>query len=306
MNGRWMLASALGALLITGCYEEERGTEINRTIAKRWSREGISKLKLNSVHGSIDVKATSGNEIKLVAEGHFSGSANRALGRESFLKMSVSNGVLKIEERFVEQRTKLIRIFGSRGRRYIDYKLEVPADLAVVITNVSGEIDVDGISAPTELQTVNGSIDVSTPGAQVEANSVNGSIEAHFTRKFEGAKFHTVNGPVEVTIPADSAFVANVSQVNGGFESNIPVNVRRRGGSFSAVVGPSTSSPYELEVNTVNGDVSLIRGGSVDAAKKLPRRPAAPADVESPKAPELPQPFDTPPPPPPAPPSVSM
>lgn len=293
MKSNLALVCALGAVFVAGCFEE--GSSAHRSITRSWPREGIERLELSSVHGAIEIRGVDRNEIKLVAEGHFSGAAGAAIARDGFLKAKTSGGVLRIEEKFTDERRRFVRVFGHSNRRHIEYSLEVPRDLLLSITNVSGEIQAEGVLAPMQLQTVNGSIEVTTEGAPLVATTVNGPIEARFTDRFAGAKFQTVNGPVEVIVPASASFVANISQLTGGFESNIPVEVKRRGGKFSAVVGPGKTSPFELHVNTVNGDVSLIREG--DDAQPVELEPADPPDVgtetEPPAAP-------APPPPPPS------
>lgn len=283
-------AAALFVLLFCGCDEIELGSErAKKSFVKTWPSEGIRQIQLQSVHGDIEVRPATQNEIRLVVDARFSGRDAIKTAKSEFLKMTVENGVLKIEEKGKSSRGRLLRF--KRGR-HIDFKIEAPSSIAVDITNVNGEIDVIDIAASSELRTVNGEIDVVSRGAEIEASSVNGSIEATFKEKFLGAKLSTVNGAVEVTVPALASFVCKVSQVNGGFESNIPVQVRRRGrGGINAVVGDGDGSKT-LHVTTVNGDVALIREDGGDLELPQPRPVTTAGDepaVEVPALPPLPE-----------------
>lgn len=275
--------------LLAGCGGG--GESAQTRLAKVWPAEGIRQIRLTSVHSDIAVRASATNEIRLIAEARFEGRRAKERARSEFLKMSVDNGVLRIEEKGDTSRRRFMN-FGSDDR-FIEYSIEAPSSVALTLTNVSGEIDVAGVAAPAELHTVNGEIDVVARATTVEATSVNGPIDARFEQQFVGAKLRTVNGSVEVTVPSDSSFVCKISQVNGGFESNIPVQVRRRG-SVDAVVGSGDPSKT-LDVSTVNGDVSLLREDApavtgVSEQNAPPREPRPP--VVMPELPPLPE-FET-------------
>lgn len=293
-------------ILLAGCDGGRSGEQARKNFSQSWPSDGIRQIELESVNGDVEVRPSSDAQIRLVVDAHFEGQGAKALAHGKFLEIEVDNGVLRIVEK---GRLRNGKIFNwSRTDRFVDYTIETPSSIELSISNVSGEIEVTDARARTILQTVNGEIAVNARNASVEASSVNGSIEANFSESFRGAKLSTVNGPVEITVPSDATFVCNVSQVNGGFESNIPMQIRRRGG-IKAVVGSGTAS-HTLEVSTVNGDVSLLREKGAAAVEAVAQEKTT--EVEEVVMPELPPLPDFhgggsgPPPHPPAPPKPSV
>lgn len=284
MHRKTIAIVALSAAL-AGCRSETA----EQTIQKSWTTESITKLSLRSVRSDISVVGRPGNQIRLVADVRVTGPDAKRLLKDGPLDFTIKDGVLSISETSLRGSRMAIPFIMQRGGAEIDYELEVPPSLALAITNVSGSIDVKGMQAASDLQSVNGSIDVESTGAPIAARTVNGPIDATFTHHFEGAKLRTVNGPVEVKVPAESSFIANVSQVNGGFESNIPVVLTRNGSRSTAAVGDGKT---QLDVTTVNGDITLTRSGGGNVPK-IPAPPrvegggAIPAPPQTPPIPSI-------------------
>jgi hypothetical protein len=272
-------------VLLAGCDGGRSGEQARKNFSQSFPGGDIRQIKLESIHGDVEVRPSADSQIHLVVDAHFEGHGAKELANGKFVEIDVDNGVLRIIEK---GRLSNGKIFNwSRTDRFVDYTIEAPSNIALSLSNVSGEIEVADARATAVLSTVNGEIAVNARNASVEANSVNGSIEANFSENFLGAKLSTVNGPVEITVPPDATFVCNVSQVNGGFESNIPMRIRRRGG-INAVVGSGTAS-HTLEVSTVNGDVSLLREKGSAAVETVVEKTTADDDeVVMPELPPLP------------------
>lgn len=291
----------LALLVLTACGTGERTTQ---TISRKWSALEIDKVSLQTVNGEVQIEAGATSEITMEAEAQVWGRLP-ADGAESLLETHVENRTLFIREKGHKGdgwRVPILQ-FNRRGHQ-IDYQIVVPAKVALDVSNVNGEIDVEGIDGATDLTSVNGAIDFTTDSAQLAARTVNGSIDATFRTSFPGAKLRTVNGPVEVTVPAATKLSCNISQVNGGFESNIPVEVRRdeENGNGTQIA--------RLQVSTVNGNIRVrklegdegalpqvkVHGGLPD----LPEAPPVPdvtnvSDVpDVPDVPEVPDVPDVP------------
>ena len=114
------------------------------------------------------------------------------------------------------------------------------------LDTTNGRIETFGVRGEQELGSVNGRIEVDTPDATVRARTVNGRIEARFRETFHSAELKTVNGSVKVFVPVDTKVAADVDQVNGSFNSRLPV-----------VVNSRDAEGAPLRVTTVNGSVTL-------------------------------------------------
>lgn len=266
--------------VVLGCGSYEKTTQ---TINRRWDSAGVQRLALKTVNGEVTISAGDSRVITMEAEAHVRGS-RRDLKPEDLIRTEISNGTLTIAD---QSRGGSFRVpffnFG-RSEQEIDYRIEIPSTMELTVNNVNGEIIVEGIEAASVIHSVNGAIEFATNAAPLEAKTVNGSIDAAFRKSFPGAKIRTVNGPVVVTVPAGTKVSCSISQVNGGFESNIPVEVNSGGSSNGATFG-------RLQVSTVNGDIR-VRKLEIPAVPPVPAvAPVAPSHVvpEVPKVPALPE-----------------
>jgi len=142
----------------------------------------------------------------------------------------------------------------------VNFKIRVPRGVRLDAHTVNGSIDATGLTADAELNTVNGSINVTTSGI-VEAQTVNGRIDARIGRSdWTGTlEFHTVNGGITITAPADLSTDLDASAVNGGIESDFPVTVSGRMDRQN-LRGRIGSGGRQLELETVNGGIKIRKG----------------------------------------------
>jgi hypothetical protein len=145
----------------------------------------------------------------------------------------------------------------------VDFTVHLPKNLRFAAISVNGGIEAENMGRVVHAESVNGSVQVSTD-AWADANSVNGSVHirmgnAGWTGKL---KVSTVNGAVELEMPDDLSANVKFSSVNGRIESAFPVTIT---GGFVGhnAKGTIGSGGRELEVNTVNGSITLTKGGSI-------------------------------------------
>ncbi len=143
----------------------------------------------------------------------------------------------------------------------VDFEIKVPAGVRFIGRTVNGDVDATGLTADADVSTVNGDVHVSTAG-EAEASTVNGGIRASMGRAtWSGTvEFHTVNGSIEVTLPSDFSADVRASTVNGDISTDFPLTVTGRFGPrrISGTVG---GGGRKLELETVNGSISLRKGG---------------------------------------------
>ena len=143
----------------------------------------------------------------------------------------------------------------------VTFVVKVPRGVHYAGHTVNGEIRAAGLQSNVEVQTVNGSIRVSTTGRAL-ASTVNGSIDASMgTADWgEDVAFSTVNGGITLDLPAEVNAELRASTVNGDIISDFPVTVRGRFGP-RRVSGTLGRGGHELELETVNGSITLRKGG---------------------------------------------
>jgi len=138
----------------------------------------------------------------------------------------------------------------------IEFRVKVPAGVRFVGRTVNGAITATGLEADAEITTVNGGVVVDTAGA-ARAHAVNGTIKARLGRAdWTGTlKLNTVNGGVDVTLPAGANAQVDASTVNGGIDSDFPLDATGRRGR--RLHGTSGSGGRQLTIGTVNGSIAL-------------------------------------------------
>lgn len=144
----------------------------------------------------------------------------------------------------------------------VQFTVKVPNGVRLKAQMVNGEVVAQDLHDDVDASTVNGKIEISTLGSAM-ASSVNGSIHASMGRVnwSEPRKFHTVNGAIDLDLPASASADVRVNTVNGAISSDFPLTVRGNfgGRSISGTIG---NGGRVLEISTVNGSVHLRRHNS--------------------------------------------
>jgi DUF4097 and DUF4098 domain-containing protein YvlB len=141
----------------------------------------------------------------------------------------------------------------------VDFEVRVPSSARFVARTVNGGVEVDGLENDVEAYTVNGGVNVETRG-NARAETVNGSIVASAGRAdWTGTcDFKTVNGSVTVSLPDDTSADVKASTVNGGIETDFPLEVKGRFQS-RRLSGRLGGGGRALHLETVNGGIRLRR-----------------------------------------------
>lgn len=139
----------------------------------------------------------------------------------------------------------------------VHFEVKVPASVHFIGRTVNGAISAQGIQGRAEAHTVNGAIEVEAAGL-TNAETVNGGIKATVGDAgwSDPVKLKTVNGGIEVALPADTAATVNATTVNGDIESDFPLTVKGRLGRRRIEGSIGGGGPL-LQLETVNGGIEL-------------------------------------------------
>lgn len=272
---RQIFAVVVAASLVSACQ-----TQVVRTrVVREWPADEISEVRLRGLNGRVKLEGDASGKVLLVAEIHATGRPAREALERGLIDTSLQGQTLEIREKTLSRKVIEIVPFFNTGQLRVDYLLRVPETTDVSVTTSAGTIESRGVSGFLNLETINGAIRVETARAQLEAKTVNGAIRAIFTEEFRGAQLRTVNGSIKLTVPPGSSIDAQVDQVNGAFQTNIPVHVSSMPGN-GGLTGTVEGGEFPLEVSTVNGSVTLER-----RELDMPTRPPIPEAPPSPPTP---------------------
>lgn len=235
-----------------------------------------ARLEVAVLQGSITVVAGKAGEVVLTAvarerdeddgEDAEPDAAHAGMRR-------LRNDALGLE---VEEKDNRVSVSTDVFRRATDLRIEVPAASSIEVSTVNdGEVEASGLSGELVLHNTNGGITVRDVTGPVNASTVNGDIQAVFGRTLAAAAmaFSTLNGDVDLTLPADANVDVLLRSDNGDIYSDFdvvlerkaaPADDARKKGKFRVAVSRDlagrigTGGP-ELFLKTFNGDIALRR-----------------------------------------------
>ena len=147
----------------------------------------------------------------------------------------------------------------NRGKIHarVDFTVHLPRNLLLDARTVQGDIDAEHLGRRARVSSVNGSVRVST-SEWAQASSVNGNISARFGSADwpDTLSLTTVNGAIDLEVPADFSAEVNFTSVNGSFNTDFPLTVQGGVNRFH-LTGTIGSGGRSLKLTTVNGSVTL-------------------------------------------------
>jgi DUF4097 and DUF4098 domain-containing protein YvlB len=237
--------------------------------------DGDGQLVIVNPFGDIEVVGVDGaREVSFTVRKSVSGADDLAIreGREQTALVFEGDN----RARLVKTATPILH--DQRWASGVDYTIRVPKTVKLHIeSHTSQRIHVVNISGSVWVKNVNGVIDLDNVTGPVSADSANGSVvyESVFKPTNE-IQISTVNGNVELDLPADSSFKWAGQTLRGDFYASIPSTGRFNGAMFRGAVngehGPQVSttslmgSVYVLRRGTRAEDAQSMRATMVSAA----------------------------------------
>jgi DUF4097 and DUF4098 domain-containing protein YvlB len=143
----------------------------------------------------------------------------------------------------------------------VEYELMLPQTATLEeVGNVNGGIDISSVDHTLEVQTVNGSAQIKDTKSELNAATVNGSITVNWAQfpKDGRISIQSVNGALEVYLPATANGKIDVSSVNGSIECDFPITVQGRF-KHNKLSGTIGAGGLNIELTTVNGRIDISR-----------------------------------------------
>jgi DUF4097 and DUF4098 domain-containing protein YvlB len=203
------------------------------------------------LNGSITVKTHGSDDVTV--EG--AGARSREERQDGMRRIGVSTRGLEVVED-----DNVISIRNSNGNG--DVTIVVPVNTSLKLHTLSGGINVDGVHGEVEVHTLNGHLTLNNISGTVTADSQNGPIKVNMD-SVDGGKpltFSTLNGVVDLTLPADLKADLTVKSTHGPVYSDFDVTL---GGRRTVVErNGSSDGRYRIRIDeTIRG---TINGGGID------------------------------------------
>lgn len=243
----------LAALLATS-LDVSAAARVSESITNTYPLSATGKVRLANTNGRIEIRAWDGEGVKLeaVKEGR---TAEIVAGIQ--IDVAATPDLITIKTKLPKGKKGWFGGYGEDGN--VNYVLQVPPGVQLdEIESVNGQIEVKGVQGKVRLASVNGSIRCEGLAGDAELTTVNGSIVSEHAdlAAARQLKAKTVNGSVEIRLPASASAAIEATTVNGSIRSDFTHSKTQKTTKhrLEATIG---SGGARLELDTVNGSVRI-------------------------------------------------
>jgi Putative adhesin len=254
-----MVIAGLGFIASALILAQEPGGERVVVPARNTSSPRLVNVT-NISNGSVTVKTYDGKDVIVESAESGSGDRRRDRARDNVggLKRLNLPGGLDVEEE-----NNVITVHGSSNSSVV---VTVPVDTSLNLKTTNGEIRVDGVHGEIDVDDLNGSIALNNVSGTVVAHSLNGSVTAVMDR-VDPAKpisFSTLNGTIDVTLPADLKANVKLKADRGDIYSDFDIKLDTNRQPTITQKNNTPDGRFRVQLDrTVTG---TINGGGVEAS----------------------------------------
>jgi hypothetical protein len=177
----------------------------------------------------------------------------------------------------VEEDHNVVTIGTGHSYGSDNISIQVPANASLQLKSINGgKIEVTGVTGELEIENINGSIVLNNVSGSVVASSQNGAVTVSLDKVTAGKpmSFTTLNGKIDVTLPADTKARLRLKTDNGTVYSDFDVKMeadtnkpavedsRGQGGKYRirmdhSVYGSINGGGPEYRFETMNGSILI-------------------------------------------------
>jgi len=162
----------------------------------------------------------------------------------------------------IEEAHNVVTIGSGSDGRGGNVIIQVPTNTSLQLQAVNGgKIEVTGVNGDLEIENVNGSVELKNVSGSVVASSQNGSVVASLDRVTPNKpmSFTSLNGKIDVTIPADTKARLRLKTDNGAVYSDF--DVKMEPDATKPTVEDSRSSDGKYRIRMDRSVYGSINGG---------------------------------------------
>ncbi len=219
-----------------------------KTVAVPFDWEGDSAalhtLAVQSVNGSVMYTGAAQNTIALHAHQVIKApdrASAEAFARQVQIRVEPQDGTLRVYADYPKP-PRHVKV-------QVNFTIQGPHTLTVDGQSTNGHVDLRGVEGMVKAQSTNGEVRLAAISGRVEAKSTNGSVRASDLRLTDASHFAsqngslhlqvqqgqaaleatTVNGSVQLTLPADYQGQLDARTQNGTIRTDFPLQLTQQG-----------------------------------------------------------------------------
>ncbi|MFN7993863.1 MAG: DUF4097 family beta strand repeat-containing protein [Bryobacteraceae bacterium] len=232
-------------------------------------------VHVSILNGGIAVTGYNGKEV--IVEAHARGRENNRESKpnpktEGLRRLDAHGTGLSVEEQ-----DNQVNIGTRTLNRTIDLVIQVPFSSSLTLKCLNdGDIQVDHVTGEIDANNLNGAVKLTNISGAVVAHSLNQDVTVTFDKITPGKSmsFSTMNGDVDVTLPADAKARLKMKSDNGEIYSDFDIRTEvnpsaakttdsgRKDGRYrvqfeKAMYGSINGGGPEMQFTTFNGKIYL-------------------------------------------------
>jgi len=255
---------ALAGLVLALCsIAPAQDTSGQRVVVPARNTSRPRKVTAHQMSGSITVKAYSGKEV-IVETAESTDRRSRTTSRENvppgMHRIDMPPRGLSVEE---EDNQITIHTPIAHGGLVIS----VPADTSLDLHTMSGSITVEGVNGEIAVDSMNGKVTLTSVSGNVLAHSMNGSLNVSMDRvdPVKPLSFSTMNGTIDVTLPADYKANVKFNTSRGAIYSDFDFKL---GGGSITQSNNTSDGKFKVSIDRDRTLSGTINGGGPEATFK--------------------------------------
>jgi DUF4097 and DUF4098 domain-containing protein YvlB len=210
------------------------------------------RISLENINGNVTVTGWERNEVQIDA---VKKARDQQKLDEARIEVDASSDSVRIKTKYPEGHN-------NNNPATVTYELHVPRKARLDhIDLVNGSLEVSQVNGEIDANLVNGKTDLRDLSGRLGVSAVNGTITANFRTLDNVKEIHlkSVNGAINLGLPASPNAEVSVSTVNGGITTDYPLQVK---GKFMGhhLDGTLGSGGTHIEISNVNGSVRIGPG----------------------------------------------
>lgn len=214
-------------------------------------------LKVNLIDGGITVKGYDGKEAIIETRGGGGEREHHRMPRGAEGMKRIQNTSMGLT---AEEEDNVLTI-GAHPGREVDLTIQVPVNTSLKLTCVNGgDIAVDHISGEIEVNNINGGVRLTNVSGSVIAHALNKNVvvKLNSITPDKSMSFSSLNGDVDVTLPADTKARVKLKTDNGEIYSDFDVKLDASAQHPIVEDGRANRGKYRVRIDhamygTING-----------------------------------------------------
>jgi hypothetical protein len=244
--------------------EVTSAAKVKKNIHKSFSLEMGGKVSVANTNGNIEIISWDKETVDIQATIEVrNNSRKRAEEYLELVEIHFDNNLdyvdIEVDHPNRNSGGVLSWLFGSgRPNASVHFQIKVPEKADLKINTVNGAIEIDGVAGEMTTRSTNGGIRLTNIEGSVSSKSTNGGISVKLNKvgEFEKMSLSTTNGAIRISLPSDIRATLEASTVNGGVDTEFPLEVSGRFNS-KKIRGDLNGGGGLIYLKTVNGGITI-------------------------------------------------